>query len=351
MDEHLKAIRSVVTELETVQQDIGKSQVELLQVLTDETQDEWDCPAQAALLNLEIVQRTIGDVQISLVEVMPACDHEHHLRDSTPDGPATILAATVPALKPGTSATPLQLLEARGIKIKKAAPPSGLDATADRASLLLGEKFSLLETFYKAVKRRVARNTTSRWFHTSELSREALTEVCDFGNRMKASGFFTEFKFFSKGINHDPDRRPVILFDPLPDHRVKYFFEGGWLERYVFQVLKQEVQKATGTWCQEQFVKGVRIEFPYGGNGELDTLVGLPGDRLLWLECKTGAWQDYIKRFQSINRKFLRIPKEDSALVLVQELDEAEKASAGELTGMTVIHFSELREWLKKAIA
>jgi hypothetical protein len=30
-----------------------------------------------------------------------------------------------------------------------------------------------------------------------------------------ASGFFADFKFFSKGVARDPERKPVILFDPL----------------------------------------------------------------------------------------------------------------------------------------
>ncbi len=354
MNDHLAAIRSVVTELETIQEDIGKSQVELLQVLTDETQDEWDCPSQIGLLKLENVQRTIGEIQTLLVEAMPVCEHspavEHQVATfatATPiDGTATAVAVASAATP---VPTPQHLLEARGIKVTKVVAPSGLDATADRAALLLGEKFSLLNSFYQIIKRRVTGDQRLRWFRTSDLSREALIAVCDFGTRMKDGGFFSEFRFFSKGTHHDP--QPVILFDPTADHRIRAFFEGGWLERHVLQVLKREAQQATGLWCDEQFAKGIHVEYPDGTKGEIDSLVSMPPDRLLWLECKSGKWQNYIKHFQSINRKFLRIPKEQSALVLVQQLDEAEKASASELTGMTVIHFSELREWLKTAIA
>lgn len=353
MSYSLTVIRSVVAELEALQKQIGKSQLDLLNILTDDSQDEWDCAAQTGLLKLEIAQRTIGETQVLLVEAMPVCEPnpqaaveleatEHNQPPAKPVG--------APNESEGTSLTPGQWLERRGIKVKATSPPSGLDASADRAALLLGEKFSALEPFYKAVRRRVAQGSTSRWFKTAGLSQQALKDICDFGNRLKASGFFTEFTFFSRGPSHDPERKPAILFDPLSDPRVKYFFEGGWLERYAFQVVKQGVQKRTGTWREQQFAKGVRVEFPDGGKGEFDTLVGLPGDKLLWLECKTGRWQDYIERFQFLNKRFLKIPREQTALVLVRQLDEEEKASASELTDMTVIHFSDLNTWLNRAL-
>jgi hypothetical protein len=381
MNDHLAAIRSVVTELEAIQENIGKSQVELLQVLTDDTQDDWDCPSQIALVKLEDVQKTIGEVQTLLVEAMPVCHLatvaiDSNLANDNGDSrvpsassisdpsvatavaassdtahTATISSAAAVATSPkaATVSTPQQLLEARGVKVTRTAPASGLDATADRAALILGEKFSLLESFYRAVRARLTNKPNFRWFRTSELSREAVTAICDFGTKMMAGGFFSEFRYFSKGTNADHPEA-VVLFNPTADARIRGFFEGGWLERYALQVIKREAQKTTGVWCDEQFAKGVHVEFSDGTKGELDSLVSTPPDKLLWLECKSGKWQNYIKRFQSINRKFLRIPKGQSALVLVHELDDAEKASASELTGMTVIHFSELREWLKKAI-
>jgi hypothetical protein len=355
MNEHLKTIRSVVTQLEAIQQDIGKSQLELLQVLTDETQDDWDCPAQTGLLQLEIVQRTIGEIQTLLVEVMPVCEPSSgvgHVMDSgLISSPSGTVASVAVAQTPAPIRTPQELLEARGIKAKEPTPLNGLDASADRASLLLGEKFPEVEAFYKAIKRRVNNNSGSRWFSIAEFPEAMRKEMFDFGNRLHAAGFFSDFKPFSKGVVHDGARRPMILFEPLPDKRVKYFFEGGWLERYAFQIVKQQIQQATGIWCEEQFARGVKVEFPDGRHGEFDVLVSLPGDKLLWLECKTGRWQDYTERFNKLNKKYLKIPREQTALVLVKAPDETDKASASELTGMTVIHFSELREWLKKAIA
>lgn len=368
MPDYLKAINSVVANLEATQSEIGEAQVELLNILTDERHDEWDGPAQAGLLKLEIVQRTIGETQFLLVEAIPICPPDAKVSGapevigSARETPGVPFPEPTPSTeneeegfsaesKNESSTTPPRWLERRDIKIKKIAPPSGLDGSADRAALLLGERFSTIGQFYQAVRRRVIGQSTKKWFDTPDLPRETVKDICDFGNRLKASGFFTEFRYFSRGHSRDPQHTPTLLFDPLSDSRVRYFFVGGWLERYVFQVVKQHVQQSTGSWCDEQFVKGVEVEFSDGGKGEFDVLVALPGDRMLWLECKTGKWQDYIRRFQSINRKFLKIPSEHSALVLVQKLDTAEKSSASELTGMTVIHFSELSDWLTRVMS
>ncbi|MGH9966988.1 MAG: hypothetical protein ACREBG_04010, partial [Pyrinomonadaceae bacterium] len=280
MNDHLKAIKSVVTELETIQQEIGRSQIDLLNVLTDDSQDEWDCPAQTGLLKLEIVQRMIGEVQVLLVEVMPVCDangaplpKKETVADTRPStAGANTVQTGVPA-KGASLRTPQEVLEARGFKIRPSEPPTGLEGSADRASLLLGENFPVLEPFYRAVKRRVTHNSGSRWFDAAGLPKEALNDICDFGNRLMASGFFADFKFFSKGVAHDRECKPVILFDPLTDRRVKYFFEGGWLERYAFQVVRQRVQQTIGIWCDQQFARGVKVDFPDGGHGEFDVLV------------------------------------------------------------------------------
>ena len=53
MDDHVKTIRSAVLDLENIQRQIGQTQVQLLDILTDDSEDECDEPAQAALVRLE----------------------------------------------------------------------------------------------------------------------------------------------------------------------------------------------------------------------------------------------------------------------------------------------------------
>lgn len=64
-------------------------------------------------------------------------------------------------------------------------------------------------------------------------------------------------------------------------------------------------------------------------------------DKVLWVECKTGDWQSYVKHFRTINAQFLHLPPTQAVLVLLGEVDEIDKASNGELTSMTVLDMVE----------
>ena len=241
------------------------------------------------------------------------------------------------------------MLEARGFKLHPAEPRNGLDDSADRAALLLGEHFSDIEPFYRAIKRAVS-GGKSHWFRTDELSKKQFDAIYSFGNRLHANNFLSHFIFHRNGPRHDHSHRPAIYFEPLNAQAIRSFFEGGWLERYVLQVLKQEIKTSTGAWCEEQFDRNVRFDLPGGGQGEFDVLVSLPSDKLLWLECKTGHLHAYTQRYNRINERYLNIPREQAALVLVNVPDDIDRAGVSDLSGMSVIHFSELRDWVKKAI-
>jgi len=53
----INTITDVLSQLEDLQRQAGQLQLYLLDVVTDDEHDEWDEPAQAALLKLETVQR------------------------------------------------------------------------------------------------------------------------------------------------------------------------------------------------------------------------------------------------------------------------------------------------------
>ncbi len=141
-----------------------------------------------------------------------------------------------------------------------------------------------------------------------------------------------------------------ILFDPPDDGRVITFFTGGWMERYVLQMVKQVVARSQDAWSDEQALLGAQVVLPNQANSEFDLLVGLASNCMLWIECKTGEWQDYVARFQTINRQFMRLPAKQAALVLLEQLGKEDGDSASTLTGMSVLHLTELSSWLEEAI-
>jgi hypothetical protein len=343
-------IDRAIVKLEATQTQIGTIQISLLEILVDEEVDHWDATAQAALIKLENVQRDVGEVQVQLLREMSAkideklpdlsgaqaneSTHETHADSVSPsiESPKTIEVKAV---------DPKNWLVARGIKVRSVREVSGLDATADRAALFLGERFGTLREFYDYAKRRVS-GRASKWFPVKDLPGTTIADICRFCSMLHGSGFLSEFKYIK--------RDKVILFVPVEDGRIINFFTGAWLERYALELVKATAKELLPGQTEPEAMLGTQAVLPDGGDAEFDILVGLNNGKVLWIECKTGEWQNYVMRFQSLNKRFVQLPASQAALVLLQELTGEQKASASVLTAMTVLHLSELAGWLTEGM-
>lgn len=396
MTNTLKTIESSLVDLEDIQTKVGAIQVGLLRILTDDVHDEWDDAAQQALLKLEAVQRHVGQVQISLVRKMrcqavaqltttaqpPPVDESREggqeplvSLDSSEEQPQPEAGgATEPIPQVEVSEcspesvrvdssplgriphSPLSWLEARGITVKGVPEDNGLDDASDRAAWFLGQHFDNLQPFYEAIKRRV-NGDYGKWFKVEDLRNDVLSDIIQFGNMLHDCAFLSEFKYLK--------REKGVLFVPLEDGRVTNFFTGNWFERYIFQIVRQEVERCTAHWHEEQALVGAQVTWPDGSDGEIDILLTLPQsgvgnpkpetrnakcEAVLWIECKTGRWQDYVARYRDINRKFMKLPPDRAALVLLDDLTPADKSSATTLSGMTVMSPEELKGFVERAV-
>jgi hypothetical protein len=358
MSDNINRVRAVVTELETIQRQIGQTQVELLGILTDETQDEWDQSAQAGLVKLEIVQRTIGEVQVLLVEHLPAFRKAQAISSvsaiTTIDGDHESTSTTAIVVEveeaPLSFVDPAEWLDKRGIKIKSLPAVTGIDNSADSAAVFLGDNFDVLENFFEAIKRAVNRNYKEGWFPVEDLPGAAIGAICEFATKLYGCGFFTSFRYFKRNFQK-PTLKPGIRFATLQDTRVNRFFRGGWLERYVEQVAREIAQRAFGTQLAIPILREVQVVLPTGADAEFDLLAGLPEGQLMWLESKSGEWRQYVPRFQELNKRFLKLPVGDAALVVVEKLSDDEKASISALSGMTLIRLTELRDHLTSKLS
>jgi hypothetical protein len=358
MSDNINRVRAIVTELETIQRQIGQAQVELLGILTDDTQDEWDQSAQAGLVRLEVVQRSIGEVQVLLVEHLPAFRSARVLASVSAtttideDHESTSATAVIVEVEqvPLSFVDPVEWLEQRGIKIKSLPAVTGIDNSADSAALFLGDNFDVLENFFEALKRAVNRNYNEGWFSVEDLPGTAIGAICEFATKLHGCGFFTSFRYFKRNV-HKPTQKPGIRFSTLQDARVNRFFRGGWLERYVEQVAREVAQTAFGAKLAIPILREVQVVLPTGADAEFDLLAGLPGGQVMWLESKTGEWRPYVPRFQELNKRFLKLPSGAAALVVVEKLSEDEKASISALSGMHLIRLTELREHLNSRLS
>lgn len=356
MHQHVITVKSVVEHLESIQQRIGESQLLLLDILTDGNLDDWDRPAQSGLLQLELVQRSIGDTQAMLVQAMPvqsaaasavwgSSRYDHGLSEQE-----AVIADYLDEDESASCPAPRDHLAELNIQVKAEVATTGVDAAADRAARLLGDRYEVLQGFFASIKRKVQVPTGMGRFRVDGLAPDALRVVLDFGNRLRAIGFLSKCFYLRNGEFRDPQHAPVVMFKPINDPRVSDFFAGGWLERYTYQVVRERLNNAAHPSVDKCTVRNIEVEFPDLSRGEFDVLATLPGNRLLWLECKSGKWQDCVDRLQLVKEAYLRLPDHACALVLAQPMDEVEKASASAIARMAVMHFSELGQWLDATI-
>jgi len=303
------------------------------------------------LLRLENIQRDVGDVQRGIIELLGMEDTQAFTKPlSTAPQPAAAVEELeeepdLATLQPEQTATPcinpVEWLKKRNITLLRTAPTGELDETFDRLALFLGERFQNIRPFYEALKRRVGGHPHLHAVKLTQASPRVISDICQFATDLHRNGFLSRC-YYSR------DTR-TLIFDPQMDGRVVNFFTGEWLERYVLLTAleRAEALLPEGT-APAKLTKAV-VSLPDRQETELDILLGLP-DRVIWMECKTGDWQEHAVKFGRIARH-LGVPQHHAALVLLDPLTSEQKKNASALSRMTAVNPEELEEFVETALS
>jgi len=308
------------------------------------------CAAQILDLvqRLDTVQREVAAIQNALVRVVGPLSATEAGRmpsqngESRNEGSVAIPHGEVAEdERPNPCLDPLTWLADRRIKVRRLPEPTALEGAFDELALFLGERLVTVRPFYDAVKRRVAGRSFARTLDLTPHPPQTRSDITTFGRMLHSNGFLSQY--------HYQKSTRQVVFDPQPDGRVTNFFTGGWLERYVLLTAVRHAELRLPQSLHPLTRTQVTVELPDSQITELDVLIGLP-DRVLWLECKTGDWQDHARKFDRVARH-LSIPQSHSALVLLDPLSDSQKQSASALSRMTVLNPEELEEFIEQALA
>lgn len=338
----------VLVGLEEIQGRIGHVQKALIDMLKSLQAGAKTEAVKAALLKLEETQKNIGEIQTDIIRKFQSAAAEFPQTGlkAADEKRAPEVAHKQTAASTNFSGPAVDLkkwLAERGISIQGMRESSGLDEAADSAAAFLGKHFSSLRAFHDAIRRRIG-GAQSGPFPCEGLPPQGINNIVSLGNMLHRCGFFSQFKYV-----RTPAKK--VVFEPQNIGKVTNFFNGDWLERYSRSLVKESVVKAGGSFFDEQLLLGPKVVFPDMTEGELDLLLGLQDGRVIWLECKTGRWQDFVARYKNIQKNYLRLSQQHSALVLLDPLSDVEKNSASALSSMSVMHIEELPGWLDKAVA
>ncbi len=205
----------------------------------------------------------------------------------------------------------------------------------DHLARHLGTHYDLLAPFYDRLKRLVAsgRGSKIEIEHFSEKERSAAVQ---FGTLLHRHGMLKDFYY-----HRSPKKALRVI--PTQDGQVGQFLTGGWLENYVSMMVGKRL-RAHVSPAKCQLLYNVKGALPDGREFESDIMAVVEG-RLLWIECKTGSWQDYSARFRGLVDVF-GVGRDSAALLLLKAPDANTRARATDMLNMTLLSLPEVDGFL-----
>lgn len=202
-----------------------------------------------------------------------------------------------------TRATLRAFLEERGIEIKTSRQSEDADDVLDHLAHFMGSHYDHIEAVYKQVKRAVngGRGFNLNLSHASQDEVSASTQFC---TRLHRLAFLTDYVYLNSP-------RYQIHAKAAHDPRAIQFLTGGWLERYVRQTVRTCLSDAGE---KVALLSNAQIVLPNGDDFELD-LVAQYGERVLWLEAKTGNYQRHVGKYRKMGGR-MQVAARDTLMVL-----------------------------------
>jgi hypothetical protein len=266
----------------------------------------------------------------------------HHLRNGLKPAPNPDILESNAVAPPNPTTVTLPVAEeicalavcdwitSKGIAVKNYREQNAGDEVFDQLATFLGERFENLNRVHELIRR----NLTTGAYFTLNLSGRSKAEIADstqFCSMLSSYAFLTNYRYDknTKIIYATPQKMGIVI----------NFFTGGWFERFIYlKTLSLFTQNKT------KFTKLInpQITFPNGDDFELDLLF-LVEKQPLWIECKTGDYQNYIKKYSDI-RRLLAVPKERAILVILDISDEL----ANHLTSLFDLTVTNEKSFLEK---
>ena len=203
----------------------------------------------------------------------------------------------------------------------------------DDAARMLGEGYALYGELIDRV--RFAYRKSHGWINlelgnVSQKDAQAINTLC---RQLYSHTFFARYHY------QKPEKVVRLTLQTAP--AVRQFFDGGWLEWYVFmELLSQLRQSGRVASC----ARGVKVVFPNEDLHELD-VVALPhGQAPICIECKSGEFRRDIDKYLRL-RKRLGIDR-NRFIICATDLSDEQAAGLTTMYELTFVNLGSLRRHL-----
>ncbi len=170
-----------------------------------------------------------------------------------------------------------------------------------------------------------------------ERSQKEWQQVHNFCRTLYTHTFFAYFRYQKKGkiIHLTLQNAPII----------QHFFNGEWLEWYVFMAVLRKIQKNP---AQFSCTRGMRVVFPNEDLHEFDVVCLPVGKKPLVIECKTGEFRHDIEKCTKI-RKRLGIDK-SNFIICAPRLSDEQACSLSAMYELSFVNLTMLEGKLAEVL-
>ena len=207
----------------------------------------------------------------------------------------------------------------------------------DDAARLIGDGYALFGELMERI--RFAYRKSHSWVNLelanlSQKDAQAINNLC---RQLYSHTFFARY--------HYQKAEKIVRLTLQTAPAVRQFFDGGWLEWYVFML---QLERANQAGRPFSCARGVKVVFPNEDLHELDVLCLPQGGTPLCIECKSGEFRRDIDKYLRL-RKRLGLPR-SHFVICATDLDDEQAAGLTAMYELTFLSLGALPKYLKEIL-
>ena len=210
-------------------------------------------------------------------------------------------------------------LQRHGVEIVHIPDESNLDPRISQIAGFLGKYLAYVLPFYETLKATL--NEGSEFTYSlAGLNGRDVTHTLNLCRMLREVDFLALYAY-----RRAPHYKIVARVNRTPT--AINFLTGGWLEHFIRDKVVSILTTHPATLdLPYAFMKNPCIILPGGEDFELDLLLSV-GERIFWIEAKTGEYMDFLPKYSRVS-KVLGLNRNTSMLVSVGALAPADNLSA-----------------------
>lgn len=195
----------------------------------------------------------------------------------------------------------------------------------DEIAVELGDNIDVLQEVLDKIRKTQRNNYTSVTLNLSNYSQNQIKTMTAFCKNLY------DFSFVAKYFYDKNEKRARLTLQTAP--AIVNFFNGEWLEWYVFMKLLKHCYEQNGLFsCLRNF----NIQFANEDKYEVDVFFLLNSRIPVFIECKSGEFRSYIEKYNRMRRR-LDIDK-DNFLLLVFGISDEQVLGLTKMYGITFVN-------------